>query len=85
MTMAAMHGRRKASGWPRPIGPRHDGGGDCGVAQEHSTLPSLRAQRSNPAKRNHAHHPNECQLEAPQYWQRCPGWPQRCAPRHDAG
>jgi hypothetical protein len=25
ISMAAMHGRRKASGWPRPVGPRQDG------------------------------------------------------------
>jgi hypothetical protein len=37
-------------------------------------LPSLRGMkcRSNPAKRSHAHHPNEYQLNAPQYWQTLP-------------
>jgi len=39
----------------------------------------------HPVKLNHTHHPNEYQLESPQYCRRCPGWPQRYALRHDGG
>jgi hypothetical protein len=48
-------------------------------------LPSLRGMkwRSNPGKHIHTHHPDEFQLNAPQYWRRCSGWPRSVGPRHD--